>query len=143
MKNVKISSKIIAVLFISVLFFSCKKKDSANPAPPTPMGTLAFHLHTNIDSTEADSGLVCHDASGRQIKLSSAQFYASGITAVKSDGSTVTMSNVYILKTIANEEYVIGTVPAGNYNSVWFNVGIDAATNQTTPSSHPASSVLS
>jgi len=131
---------LFAVVLIILSLTSCKK--DTIPAP-TPMGTLAFHLHSNIDTNEVSVDSICKDASGRRLKLSVAQFYVSGIVAIKSDGSKIAMSNVCILKTIANEEYVIGTVSAGNYNSVSFNVGMDAAINQTAPSSHEASSVLS
>src|SRR5579872_5697205 len=133
----------LAVITCLTVFFSCKKKDTTvAPAPTTPMGTLAFHLHTNIDTTETDSGRICKDAGGRRFQLNVAQFYASGIVAIRSDGSKVPLSNVYILKTMAKEEYVIGSIPAGNYNSVSFNVGIDSAANKTAPSSHAAPSVL-
>jgi len=109
----------LAVITCLTVFFSCKKKDTTvAPAPTTPMGTLAFHLHTNIDTTETDSGRICKDAGGRRFQLNVAQFYASGIVAIRSDGSKVPLSNVYILKTMAKEEYVIGSIPAGNYNSV-------------------------
>lgn len=49
----------------------------------------------------------------------------------------------FLLKTIAQEGYLLGNVPAGNYLSATFDVGIDAATNQTAPSAYAASSPLS
>lgn len=140
MKNLKnkIELSIKTILILSVItFFSCKKKDSITPAPPTPMGTIAFHLHTNIDTTEADSGVVVIDhISGKKFQLNVAQFYVSGIVAYKTDGTAEPVSNTYILKNIDQEEYIIGQVPAGNYSKISFNVGVDAATNVTNPSSH-------
>src|ERR1700757_2964315 len=112
-KKIKLTSKTLLVVCI-LSFFSCKKKDSPVTPPPTPMGTIAFHLHTNIDTTEADSGVV----------------------AYKTDGTAEPISNAYILKNISQEEYIIGQVPAGNYSRISFNVGLDAATNATNPSSH-------
>ncbi|MEO8762169.1 MAG: MbnP family protein [Bacteroidia bacterium] len=131
---------LIAKLFLAVCtvaFFSCKKKDNITPTPPTPMGTIALHLHTNIDTTEADSGVIVTDyVSGKKFQLNLAQFYISGVVAYKADGTPQTISNAYILKNIAQEMYIIGEVPAGNYKSISFNVGIDASNNATDPSSH-------
>ena len=148
MKNSKNKTKTLIKLTVACLLFisvSCKKKENntATTTPTNPTGILAVHLHTNIDTTEAMVDSVCKDVNGRQIKLSLAQFYASGIVAHKADGSSIQMTNVYVLKTIANEQYVIGSVPAGNYNSVSFNVGIDTAANKTAPSSYAATHVLS
>ena len=139
MKNLKNKIKLIiktALIISSTTFFSCKKKDSTTTAP-TPMGTIAFHLHTNIDTAEVSVGVVVVDhVSGKKFQLNVAQFYVSGIVAYKTDGSAEPVSNTYILKNINEEMYVIGQVPAGNYNRVSFNVGVDAAANATNPSSH-------
>lgn len=138
MKTLKNISKLILSLLV-IIFFSCKKKDnnsSTNTTPPTPKGNIGFHLHTNVDTTEIDSGSVGVDAIGRKIQLNVAQFYISNITFKKSDGTSMTMSGVYALKDIANEEYILGQVPTGNYTAVTFNIGIDAGTNATNPSSH-------
>ena len=135
-KKIKLTSKTLLVVCI-LSFFSCKKKDSPVTPPPTPMGTIAFHLHTNIDTTEADSGVVVIDhASSKKFQLNVAQFYISGVVAYKTDGTAEPISNAYILKNISQEEYIIGQVPAGNYSRISFNVGLDAATNATNPSSH-------
>lgn len=131
------------LVFAAMFFlFSCKKKDTVNTTPdlltpPVPMGTIAFHMHINIGETEADSGLVITNPTTHQkIELDVAQFYMSGIQVYKPDGTAVPVNNAYLLKTIDNEEYVIGEVPTGNYKSISFHVGIDAATNATAPSSH-------
>jgi hypothetical protein len=119
-------------------FFSCKKDSTTSTTtPPTPMGTIAVHLHTNIDTTEVDSGIVVLDnSSGKKFQLNIAQFYMSGVVAHKADGTAEPISNAYILKTMRQEMYVIGQVPTGNYKSISFNVGIDATTNSTDPSAH-------
>lgn len=124
------------LLIGTIVFFSCKKdSNTSQTAAPIPMGTIAMHLHTNIDTTEADSGLIVMDnASGKRFQLNVAQFYISGIVAYKTDGTAELFSNSYILKTINQELYVIGQVPTGNYNKISFNIGIDANTNAINPS---------
>lgn len=129
------TNKFILISLV-ITFFSCKKKDSTTPTPPTPMGIIALHMHTNIDATEADSGVVVIDYLHHQkFQLNIAQFYMSGIVAYKSDGTPVQISNAYLLKNITQEEYILGQVPAGNYKSISFNVGVDAATNGINPAS--------
>jgi hypothetical protein len=145
--KIMISGLLSAILTGSMV--SCKKTDDAQtPAPPTPMGAISFHIHSNIDTSEvmlmpSGAGMPVKDASGRNIELDTAQFYISGITLKKADGTSLVVSKVYILKSIGKEDYMIGNVPAGNYTAVAFNVGIDAATNATLPSSYAATSVLS
>jgi len=144
MKN-NIKNTVIVTLLIAALgsATSCKK-DSATPATTTTQtGVLGFHIHTMIDTTEADSGLVATDLTGRRFQLNVAQFYISNVKLKKLDGTYITVDNVYLLKTIAQEEYIVGNVPAGNYKSVSFDVGLDATTNSKNPSSFAASSPLS
>lgn len=146
MKTILKNTIIISLVIMAVASATSCKKDTTTPAPAAPAATglLAFHLHTNIDSTEADSGSVVLDhVTGMQYKLSLAQFYISGIKLKKSDGTYYTVNNVYILKNIVNEDYTVGNVPAGNYLSVSFNIGIDDATNQTNPASYDKTSSLS
>jgi hypothetical protein len=152
MKNPFNNKKMISGLLLAMLcgsLFSCKKTEDAQaPAPPTPMGAISFHIHSNIDTSEVmlmsnGGGMAVKDASGRNIELDTAQFYISGITLKKADGTTLIVPKVYILKSIGLEDYMIGSVPAGNYTAVSFNVGIDPATNATLPSSYPSTSVLS
>jgi len=128
------SNKLILILCV-IFFFSCKKKDTTTP--PTPMGTIAFHLHTNINTTEADSGAVVMDyVHNKKFQLNVAQFYISGVVAYKADGTAEPVSNTYLLKNIAEEEYIIGQVPTGVYSKISFNVGIDATTNANNPLGH-------
>jgi hypothetical protein len=136
--------KIAQITAFTVLFFSfasCKKDQTASPAPVT-MAQLLVHLHTNIDTSEVDTSTASKDATGRRIKIKLAQFYASGIRVQKSDGSWLPMTGLIILKTIPNEQYVLGNVPTGNYQSIAFNVGLDATTNSGDPGTQAAGSVL-
>jgi hypothetical protein len=131
MSNMKNALFILAALiFVTTLISPACKKDPA----PTPTGNLVFHIHTNIDTNEVDAGVVAADAYGRHFQLNVAELLISGVQLKKTDGSFQTVDNVYILKTIDQEVYTIGSVPAGNYVSVRFNVGVDAAANAKAPS---------
>jgi hypothetical protein len=107
-------------------FFSCKKDSTSTTTTTTPTGTLVLHLHTNVDTNEVDFyDTVYHLA----------QMFISHIQVVRLDGSVYEVPGVSILKVMENEEYVIGSVPVGNYKSVNFSVGLDASTNANSPTS--------
>ena len=156
-RNKTIISKTITALAVAGLIActSCKKKDSStsNPTPPVTNGIISFHLHTNI-STNEDSltpsgiGFPIQDsifntvpsAKGYvNIKLDTAQLYISNIVFHNANGSNAAVSGQYILKYIGAEgPYIVGSVPAGEYTSVSFNVGLDATANGMTPSMNMA-----
>ena len=59
--------------------------------------------------------------------------YISNIELVRLDGSVYPVTDKVILKDFDNEAYLIGNVPAGNYKSVHFSVGLNAAVNAKIP----------
>jgi hypothetical protein len=71
--------------------------------------------------------------SGRKISLSIAQLYISNIQLVKFDGTDYPVTGKVLLKVYENEAYLVGNVPAGNYKSVSFSVGLNSSENGTTP----------
>ena len=118
---------------IGLTFNSCKK-DTPAPTPTPAPGTIAFHLHTNVDTAEVDTyGSTYALSSGRKITVNIAQLYLSGIQLVKLDGSTVDVPGVIVFKKQQNEVYTIGSVASGNYQTVKFNIGLDAPINAATP----------
>jgi len=122
----------ITLLSLAALFIaSCTKK---NILAPVPTGHLYFHLHTNIDSFEVDDyNSVIQATNGRNISLSLAQMYISNIELVKLDGTIYPVTNKVILKHFETEAYLIGNVPAGNYKSIHFSVGLSVAENAKIP----------
>lgn len=119
-----------------LLFMTGCKKDST----PAPTAMLKFHIHTNLGSSEADSGDVHANPAGKNILLSHAQFYLSGIKLIKTDGSTVSVSGTVLVK-MGNEEYTVGNIPVGTYKSATFNVGVQPSENHTDPSAHTGTSL--
>jgi hypothetical protein len=146
MKNLKNTLKtVIAALgLLGILNFTttgCKEPDK--PGPKQEYSTLLFHMHTNIDTNEAEAGTAYKNADGRLISLTYAQMYLSNIKAIKSDGSVVSIKDTVILKTIDNEEFTIGSIPSGNYKTVTFDVGIDSPVNHTNPAMYHSTQALS
>jgi len=125
---------LIVIAAFSVAGTSCKKNDDNNNTTSVDSGFVYLHLHTNIDTNEADYNTVYTDANGRQISLSKAQLYLSNIRMIKTDGTQYALPNsVIILKDLETEAYFLAKVPTGSYKSIMFNVGLDATTNAKTP----------
>ncbi len=144
MKNSKQAFLLILIMVMG--FASCKKKKTEEPPPDgstnAPMGTFMFHLHTYIDNNEVDAYNIVYTTDlGRKISLSMAQLYVTNIQLVKLDGSTVDFSGKKILKVLETETYLVGDAPVGNYKSIRFKVGLDAATNTLSPT-FPADSAI-
>ena len=127
---------VAALITSSISFSGCKKDNPQTPAATT--APLIVHLHTDIDTNEVSGyNLVYKTNTGRKFNLSKAQLFISKIQLVKLDGSTVDVSGT-ILKDVATEEYKMGNIPAGNYKTVQFYVGLDATTDKATPASGDA-----
>jgi hypothetical protein len=127
-----ISISILAIILLT--FNGCKKSEDETATPASTNGTLAFHLHTMVDTAEVthyDS--VCVTSTGRKIKVHFAQLYLSNIQLIKLDGSTVDVPGAIVLQKQQIESYTLGSVPSGNYKSVRFNVGLTPAVNASTP----------
>ena len=143
MKNLKT----ISIIFLfTVMVSACKKSTDNSPATtqePTT-GTLYFHLHTDVDTNEVDNyGDIYVLTGGRKISVIKAQLYISNIQLVRADSSVYTVPNTVLLKMQETEPYLVGNVPAGNYVTVRFTIGLDSATNAKVTKDNAASSISS
>lgn len=136
--NNTLSNKFFLILLSALtvtLFFSCKKDDTKEPAPKSEYGTLYFHIHTMADTAEVKNygaEYILADK-GRRITMDMAQMYISNIELVKLDGSALPVTGKILFVKQGTMAYQVGSVPAGNYKSVRFYVGLDSATNSATP----------
>lgn len=139
MKNIKsIQLLFVSALFLIITFSSCKKKDDTT-TPVSTTGTLMFHLHTLADTTEVDSyGDTIIMTGGRQITVTAAQLYISNIKLIKTDGTVIDGTSTTIFMKQGTEEYDLGTVAAGNYKSVRFDIGLSNSQNSSTPATSDA-----
>jgi len=130
----------IIALAAAILFTACRKKN--NSTPPTPKGLLYMHINAKIDTAEIAVNDTATDATGRRIRLSVGEFYISGVTLHKADGSYTTLHKAYVLKQLDGTSYFVDSVAAGSYTYVTFSIGIDATTNTTKPTSYPSAHPL-
>jgi len=135
---------ILSIVFVCV--FVCGNTACNKPSivTPTDTSTLFLDLHTFIDSNEVGSpGHLYPDTNGRAIALNVAQFYISNISITNTSGRIFTFPGTYLLKTLGTNTFLAGTIQAGNYASIAFNVGIDPATNDATiPSNYTSPNPL-
>lgn len=133
----KKNTKGLALIFAIIIMIatSCHKKTSTpEPEPEPANGTAMLHFHTNVDTNEVENyDTVYVMTGGRKISVSIAQLYISNIQLVKADGSIFDISGLNIAVTKQIENYMLGSVPAGNYKSIRFNVGLSSATNGLLP----------
>ena len=136
----------IACIVTAILFFTTGCGDKPKTGATALMG---LHLHTYIADSLIDPsalGVYIPDSAGRVEKLNHAQFYITNVSLHSTTKGWYVVPNSLILKREENEEYVIGTVPADDYDDVRFTVGLSAALNSTWPTLHTgtgADSVLS
>lgn len=136
-----IITRYTAFVFVVATLMSACKNDTEDK--PSTNGKLAFHLHAAIGDNKVETyGDIFEDEDGRKMKLTLAQFYLSEIELVKTDGSIYKSEGVRILKTQEEDAFEIGEVPAGNYQSVRFKVGLVPAINMLMPSASPDSVIL-
>lgn len=142
-KNRRLLFTLVLFLVGLLIVSSCKEKDTPKPDPSVPTGTFMFHLHTYIDNDEVDLYDITYTTlEGRRISLNMAQLYVSDIQLVKLDESLVNISGKKILKIFEHETDLVGEVPVGNYKSIRFKVGLDAATNALSPTTPSDSAIL-
>jgi hypothetical protein len=124
-----------AVLLLAAGCKKSKNSDDEQLQTSVVKGPLYFHLHTYIDDiTEVDGyNIVYTRDDGRKISVSKAQLYLSDIQLVKSDGSFYSLEDTIVLKTFDTETYFVANVPAGQYKSIRFSVGLDPIENSKTP----------
>jgi hypothetical protein len=112
---------------------SCHRDNSFTP---TQRAALIFHLHHYINDTHITAGQMAYDDSGRRYQLNVGRFYISQITLHGADGTDWQSYGKYTITAIGTEEYLVDSVPVGNYKSISFTVGLDPTTNTTDPSQH-------
>lgn len=127
----KILNKILVLLsFFSVLFVSsCKKDKDTDDLTGTGSITIEFDNIANGNNLVLGNKYI--NANGDTMTFSMFDYYISNIVLVKSDGSTYTVSkdNSYFLikeSVSTSQEITLSNIPAGDYTSVKFVIGVDS-----------------
>lgn len=125
MTNKFFSFALIALVF-SLAFSSCKKEDEINP---NDKNSLFVNFENKVGASALTLGTAYTNGSGEDFTVTTLNYFVSNVSLKKEDGTTVSFPNQYFLirqsdaSTWAPE---LKDVPAGNYTSITFNVGVDS-----------------
>lgn len=123
---------IIAVLFSGVFLTACKKEDST--PMPTGNGPLRVYFEHIFGASTFNLGQNYITANNDTMNFSLFNYYVSNFELVKSDGSVYTYpvdSSYFLVKESIDSSRTITlkNIPAGEYVSVRFIIGVDSLRN--------------
>jgi hypothetical protein len=142
-------SLVLLALAMLGLGWGCKKDQPANPQPTNAKLELAFEAESMGDKFEFGQAVMWSNQ--RAFIPEVLHMYCSQLELVKTDGQVVALKDVAFMdfsggKNKNQHESVVQydfDVPAGEYRSLRFRVGLDSATNHSDPtlysSDHPLS----
>lgn len=139
------------LLLVSLSLFSCEEP------LPTGEGTFILSFSRNGDTGQSIDGFpVFQNQEGRNFYFENLSFYVSDITLRKEGGDTLNLvresdesSTILFdwvdVRTDSDGETLSQkfTVPAGNYTSVTFSIGVPNEANHSDPTNYPAEHPLS
>ncbi len=121
--------KILVLSCIIVGIFSCKK-DTVILEP----GALKLALKYRVDGDSLQFDTIKYlNAAGNKYSLYHLEYYISGVSFYKSDGSSFVSNSVFYInaqKSVTNS-LLVGNIPQGSYSSISLLIGLDSNTNKT------------
>lgn len=125
MKKVLLSG-VAALTLVAVLFTSCKKDEEI-----TGNGDLVIEMDNRAGDSELSFGKNYVTANNDTVNFTKFNYFVSNFVLVKEDGSeyVVPKDNCYFLckhEEAASRQLTLKSVPAGNYKSIRFIIGVDS-----------------
>jgi hypothetical protein len=120
--------KITLFLAALVAFSACKKDDMDG----TGQFKIEFEHSFGADGFVLNNTTFYTTASAEQVKFTMLKYYVSNIVLTKSDGTTWAQPESYYLIDMSNPAtatLTVSDVPAGDYTSVSFMIGVDSTRN--------------
>ena len=123
---------IVAVMAMALALTSCNNDDSAPAVAPDEKGTLKVEFDNVYGGADLAFSTNYTNSNGEVIKVSKAKYIVSNIVLTKTDGSTyvIPKSESYFIideATAASTLLNLGNIPAGDYKSIKFGIGVDKA----------------
>ncbi len=123
----------IAILAIIVLAAACTKKPDETPVIQLPeaKGAIRFSVQNQINGALVDYGIDYNNFSGDTFQVTKLKYYLSNFVFIKTDGSkyTVPKDSCYLFVSLDNgaiNTFTFNNLPAGEYKSVQFTMGVDS-----------------
>ncbi|WP_143307117.1 MbnP family protein [Chitinophaga vietnamensis] len=130
MRSFKYIPAILCILFLA----ACSKKDDPTPSNTNTMATLSIQFDNIAGSKNLQLNTGTYvNASGESFKVSLLQYYISNIKVTNANGNVYTVpqdSSYFLVKEAdAASQFVKVRVPAGDYTSLSFILGVDSLRN--------------
>ncbi|HWB62400.1 MAG TPA: MbnP family protein [Chitinophagales bacterium] len=126
---------LLPVCCVMLLLFSGSCKKSANSS------VVVLNIYNYFGPDSVAAGAVYQTDNGTHVSLNRMSYYLSGITLLRDDNTYEDVSGT-VLVTAGTSQYILGSVPPGNYKSVSFTVGLNSSVNHSDPSSHTGNDPL-
>ncbi len=130
MKN--LNSIVVAAFFLAMLSVSSCKKDEGLKGN----GPVTIHFDNRAGSADFAFATNYTTAAGDTVNFSKVKYYVSNFVLVKSDGSTYTIPQDETYHLIdesidSTQEITFENIPAGDYTSVKYIIGVDSLRSTT------------
>jgi len=128
--------KKLLILLAAGIFLQACKKDTKDPDPtpvvPNEKGSATITINNTIDNAPLQLGTMFKNINGDSIKVNKYMYYISNVVLTKSDGAKFVEPASYHLINQADNatwSFNLTNIPAGNYKSVSFLIGVDSLSN--------------
>lgn len=128
-----------AVLFALITLPAVSSCNKGGEEPVTPIaakGKVVVNFSNEVDGqpiTSLNMGSLRTNGAGNQYNIALLKYYVSNFTLVKEDGSETNFKNYKLIdgSDASTGQFTLDSVANGNYTSVKFYLGVDAARNHT------------
>lgn len=130
MKRSLLSTLFLCLATAGTLLSGCSDDKTSTPAPEK--GTLDLEIDNVVGTDPLELGIPYTTTAGDEFTLSTFKYYLSNITLRKADGSEYVVPESYFLVDVAqptSTSFSLSDIPAGDYTSVKFTIGVDSARN--------------
>jgi hypothetical protein len=136
------------LIFVFSIFFifGCKDRTIDPPKPTEKIIALNFVVNQVFDSLPFDYDVRNFvTEAGNPILFSNLKYFLSDFRLVKTDGTEIILDSSFAfvnLKT-GRDTFSFSKIPAGNYTSIRFKLGLDSSVNHSDPNNYPVTHPLS
>jgi len=126
--------KMFYSLLITVMALAACKKEAQPEFLPTDKGDLVVEFDNIVGGSDLQLNTGTYtNAVGEQFKISMLNYYISNIVLTREDGTTYALpkdSSYFLIKEEnPSQEIKLNNIPAGNYTSIAFVLGVDSLKN--------------
>jgi hypothetical protein len=122
--------RLILVFILLMTFGSCKKSEKQK-------AQVDFNFHTTFESTSYAFADYFTNGDGIKIRIELLQFYIADVRFVNKKGEEVQVEDIALVKIDQSGTGTMSVkIPAGNYTSLKFGIGVPKEMNEADPSEY-------